>query len=88
MIINQLAVGTKLLLPAFRIENILPQLLCLKTVTEHLSLFFAAQVHSTVAMSQMIQDDSHLIIGRDPTGNCEKWKKNFPRKKRQGMSIR
>ena len=37
--------GTKLLLPAFRIENILLQLRSLKTVTEQLSFFFAAQVH-------------------------------------------
>ena len=69
MLINQLAVGTKLLLPAFRIENILLQLLSLKTVTEQLSLFFAAQVHRTVAMSQMIQDDSQLTFDEDPTGN-------------------
>ena len=87
MLINQLAVGTKLLLPAFSFENILLQLRSLKTVTEQLSLFFAAQVHWTVAMSQMIQDDSQLTFGQDPTGNCRKWKKKFPRKKTQGMSI-
>ena len=74
MLINQLAMGTKLLLPAFHIENILLQLLYLKTVTEQLSFFFAAQVHWTVAMSQMIQDDSQLTFGRDPTGNWRKWK--------------
>ena len=64
--------GTNVLLPAFRIENILLQLRSLKTVTEQLSLFFAAQVHCTIAMSQMIQDDSQLTFCRDPTGN---WKK-------------
>ena len=72
MLIIQLAVGTKLLLPAFPIENILLQLRSLKTVTEQLSLFFAAQLHRTVAMSQMIQEDSQLTFRRDPTGN---WKK-------------
>ena len=39
-----------------------------------LAWFFAAQVHWTVAMSQMIQDDSQLIFGRDPTGNWRRWK--------------
>ena len=73
MLINQLAVGTKLLLPAFPIENILLQLRSLKTVTEQLSLFFTAQVQWTIAMTQMIQDDSQLTFGRDPTGN---WGKN------------
>ena len=82
-----MAVETKLLLRAFPIENILLQLQSLKTVTEQLSLFFAAQVHWTVAMSQMIQDDSQLTFRRDPTGNWGKWKKKFPRKKTLGMSI-
>ena len=39
-----------------------------------LAWFFAAQVHWSVAMSQMIQDDSQLIFGRHPTGNWRKWK--------------
>ena len=87
MLINQLAMGTKLLLPAFCIENILLQLRSLKTVTEQWSLFFAAQVHWTVAMSQIIQDDSQLTFGQDPTGNWGKWKKKFPQKEKQVMSI-
>ena len=39
-----------------------------------LAWFFAAQVHWTVAMSQMIQDDSQLTFCWDPTGNRRKWK--------------
>ena len=65
----------------------LPQLWSFKRRDWLLSLFFAAQVHWTVAMSQMIQDDSQLLFAGDPTGNQEKWKKKFPRKKTQGMSL-
>ena len=39
-----------------------------------LAWFFAAQVEWTVAMSQMIQDDSQLTFDRDLTGNWGKWK--------------
>ena len=49
-----------------------------------LALFFAAQVHWTVAMSQMIQDDSQLTFGWDPTGNWGRWKnekRNFLERK-------
>ena len=52
----------------------LPQLRSFKKRDWLLSLFFAAQVHWTVAMSQMIQDDSQLIFGWDPTGNWQRWK--------------
>ena len=73
--------GTNLLLPAFRVENILLQLRSLKKVTEQLSLFFAAQVHCTIAMSQMIQDHSQLTFCRDPTGNWKKKERSFIERK-------
>ena len=52
----------------------LPQLRSFKKRDWLLSLFFAVQVHWTVEMSQMIQDDSQLIFGPDLTGNRRKWK--------------
>ena len=39
-----------------------------------LAWFFAAQVHWTVAMLQMIQDNSQLTFGRNPTSNQWRWK--------------
>ena len=52
----------------------LPQLRAFKKRDLVLSLFFAAKMHWTVAMSQMIQDDLQLTFDRDPTGNRQRWK--------------
>ena len=46
-----------------------------------LAWFFAAQMHLTVAMSQMIQDDSELTFGRHPTGNWKNEKRSFLERK-------
>ena len=46
-----------------------------------LAWFFAAQVHWTVAMSQMIQDDSQLPSIETQPAKMEKWNKCFLERK-------